>query len=158
MALLKCIVFGLIDLAPVVGVGGGLLAAFVALRTLRHRKESFDVKLAYEILAEINRYWDRIADKEGDFDFNAGQILAQFEIASGLFNDRVLTGAAGKILEDHIVEVFTSWQSDTEGKQLLDKCRSSGRTFEELEKFIQHRFGRALLADAFRTDEKLFES
>lgn len=109
--------------------------------------------MALGIFNEINRYWDRITDNLGSFDYNIGQILVQFETAAGLFNRNVLTKDATDILGDHIVEVFTQIQASPEGKGLLDRCRSSGTTFSELTKFSRQRLPQALSALAYTERE-----
>ena len=78
-----------------------------------------------------------------------GQIFAQFEIASRLFNDRILTNDALPILKDHIIEVYTLVQSSDYGKKFIEDCRSSPTTFEELSKFLKVYFPKALLAQQF---------
>jgi hypothetical protein len=126
------------------------VAAWVGLRTFRSQRTASDVQLALGIFGEINRYWDRISDKSGSYEFNIGQILAQFEIAAGLFNRSVLTKEATDILGDHIVEVFTHIRTSPGGEGLIEQCRSSHSTFSELNKFIKKKMPQALNAIAFR--------
>ena len=135
------------------GIGVAAYGGWIALNTYKHQIETSDVQLALKIFDEINRYWDRIVDGSGAYSYNSGQILAQFEIASGLFNDELLHASAQKILADHIVEVFTAWQADEVGKKLIRDCYSSKDTFIELHKFARSKFPKALLADAFGDTE-----
>lgn len=132
-----------------VGIAIAAWAAFVGLRTFQHQQTTNDVSLALTIFEQINRYWDRADEEFGNRNYNFGQILAYFEVASGLFNDKVLTEQARKILKDHIVEVFASLQSSEAGRDLLEHCRSSGNTFSELNKLAKTHFPEALLAQAF---------
>lgn len=121
-----------------------VVAAWIGLRTFRNQKTVSDVQVALQIFGEINRYWDRIISGDGSYDYNMGQILAQFEIGAGLFNRNALTKDASVILGDHIIEVFTQIQSSPEGKGLLARCCSSNTTFVELFKFIRRRMPQAL--------------
>jgi hypothetical protein len=130
-------------------------AAFVGLRTYAHQRTSYDVNLALSIFAEINRYWDRATASEGATPYNYGQILAHFEIAAALFNDKVLTRQAAKILGDHIVEVFTALEGSENGRALLEHCQSSSETFKDLRKFAKTHFPKALLSQAFSDNRQL---
>jgi hypothetical protein len=75
-----------------------------------------------------------------------GQILAQFEIASALFNNGVLTKTAEPILKDHIVEVFARLISTVEGRETISQCSSSQDTFKELRTFLANHAPTALKA------------
>ena len=144
-------------IAGIVGASTALYAAIVGLKTFRHQQTTNDVSLALAIFEQINRYWDRADEKIGSQAYNFGQALAYFEVASGLFNDGILTNQASKILKDHIVEVFTSFHVSVSGKRLLDHCQSSGTTFSELRKFADQHFSKALLAQAFADDKVKIE-
>lgn len=77
--------------------------------------------MALGIFATINSYWDRISDSNSqNYDYDMGQIFAQFEIAARLFNDSILTKDALPILKDHIVEVYESIQSSDAEKDFLN--------------------------------------
>lgn len=135
-------------LAGLVGAFTAVIATTVGLNTFRHQQTTNDVVLALAIFEQINRYWDR-ADEHGGSNYIFGQILAYFEVAASLFNDGILTKQASKILRDHIIEVFTSLQTSNAGREVIEHCRSSGTTFDELQKFAKTHFPRALLAQAF---------
>ena len=130
--------------------GVALYAAAVGLKTFNSQRTSTDVSLSLTIFAEINRYWDQLSKDASDYDYNMGQILAQFEIASGLFNRGVLTNQATLILGDHIVEVFTQLRASSDGQDLIDRCCSSDTTFEELKRFAASRMPQALNVAQFR--------
>lgn len=129
----------LTTIAAVIGAATAVIAAWIGLRTFSHQRTVNDVNLALNIFAEINRYWDRLNDKDSDYDYNLGQILAYFEIAANMFRNRILTKAATDILGDHIEEVYVKLQSSDYGKNLIDRCRSAETTFKELKKFIEER-------------------
>lgn len=126
------------------GVVIAAVAAWFGLKTFRHQKTTNDVSLALGIFQDINRYWDRIASKDGDQEYNYGQILAYFEIACALFNRSILSSHANAILGDHIVEVFMVLQSTEGGKEIIQRCRSADSTFVELEKFGRKRSSQGL--------------
>ncbi len=106
--------------------------------------------MALGIFATVNFYWDRITDSEGtNYQYDMGQIFAQFETAARLFNDDILTKTALPILKDHIVEVYTFVQSTPEGKVFINSCESSHTTFEELRKFLKIHLPTALLAQQY---------
>jgi hypothetical protein len=135
--------------SAVVGVAIAALVAWQGLRAFLHQRTTNDVALALSLFAEINRYWDRISSREGDAEYNYGQILAYFEVACALFNRQILTTAANSILSDHIVEVFSILQTSEGGKEILRRCRSADSTFSEIEKFGKLKFPQALRAVAF---------
>lgn len=120
------------------------IAAGVGLKTFRSQRTASDVQMALGIFNEINRYWDRLSEQPNNYEYNMGQILAQFEIASGLFNKNILTDDATLILGDHIVEVFSQISMSPDGIRLLETCQSSHSTFQELKKFIRDRMPQAL--------------
>ena len=124
-------------------------AAYIGLRTYAHQRTSYDVSLALNIFAEINRYWDRAIATDALSDYYYGQILVHFEISAALFNDGVLTRQASKILADHIVEVFAALEASESGRALIKHCQSSPDTFDELRKFARRHFPQALLSQAF---------
>ena len=133
------------------GAAVALVAAGVGLRTFRSQRVVSDVQLALSIFSEINRYWDRLSENLGSYEYNMGQILAQFEVAATLFNKRVLAEKASTILGDHIVEVFSQIKASPEGDALLERCKSADSTFVELHIFIRERMPQALNALEFRT-------
>ena len=121
-----------------------LVAAWLGLKTFRNQRVVSDVQLALGIFSEINRYWDRLSQDVGSYDYNMGQILAQFEVASALFNKNVLAEKANSILGDHIVEVFCQIRASSSGQLLIERCRSADTTFSELQRFILKRKPQAL--------------
>jgi hypothetical protein len=129
------------------------IAAFTAIfgiKIFQHQRTSSDVQVALGIFATVNFYWDRITDNDGtNYQYNMGQIFAQFETAARLFNDDILTKNALPILKDHIVEVYTFVQSTPEGKEFINSCKSSQTTFKELRKFLKIHFPTALLAQQY---------
>lgn len=129
-----------------------VVAAWVGLATFKSQRTTSDITLALDIFKEINRYWDRLsAEKDsGSYQYNMGQILVQFEIAAGLFNEKTLSGKANIILGDHIVEVFTLLSSSADGKMLLSQCASSPTTYVELRKFMSERMPQALVSLDFK--------
>jgi len=130
------------------------VAAWVGLWTFRNQRTASDVGLALSIFGEINRYWDRLSANSAEYDYNMGQILAQFEIAAGLFNRGVLTSDAEAILADHIVEVFSQIMSSSSGEELLKRCCSATTTFQELQNFIRKKMPQALNSLEFRNHHK----
>lgn len=144
-------------LANVVTVGVAAFAAYYGVRTFQHQRTSNDVQLALGIFDVINRYWDRLIDSKGaNYDYDMGQILAQFETAAMLFNRKVLTNDALPILKDHIVEVFGSLVTNDEGGKLIQACCSSPDTFKELKTFFKDHTSTALNAISFQ--QKLSEA
>jgi hypothetical protein len=129
------------------------IAAFTAwfgIRIFKHQRTSADVQLALGIFSSINLYWDRITDtKATNYQYDMGQIFAQFETAARLFNDSILTADALPILKDHIIEVYTNVQSTDEGRNFIQNCMSSPTTFEDLRKFLRTHLPTALLAQQF---------
>lgn len=124
--------------------------AWYGIVIFKHQRTSSDVKLALELFATINYYWDRINDnKSASYQYDMGQIFAHFETAAHLFNESILTKDALPILKDHIVEVYTSVQGDESGKKFIESCCSSPTTFEELRKFLAKYFPAALLAQQY---------
>jgi len=140
-------------LSAIANLATAVIAGFTALfgiTIFQHQRTSSDVQLALGIFATINTYWDRITDnKSANYQYDMGQIFAQFEIAAKLFNDAILTDGALPILKDHIIEVYTHVQSTPEGKTFIQNCVSSPTTFEELRKFLKSHFPTALLALQF---------
>jgi len=136
-------------LSTFAGAAVALVAAWVGLKTFRNQRAASDVQLALGIFAEINRYWDRLSENSGSYQYNMGQILAQFEIAAGLFNNKILEEKAAIILADHIVEIFCQIKDSPDGAALLEQCKSSEATFSELKKFINKRAPQALNALKF---------
>lgn len=130
-----------------------MIAGFTAcfgIKIFQHQRTSADVTLALGIFATINGYWDRITDNNGEnYQYDIGQIFAQFETAARLFNDSLLTKDALPILKDHIVEVYTQVQLDEKGQDFIQNCISSPTTFEELQKFLKTHFPTALLAQKY---------
>jgi len=123
-----------------------VIAAWIGLKTFKSQRTVSDIQLAISIFNEINRYWDRIGDGIGTYQFNMGQILAHCEIGADLFNRNALTKDASGFLGDHIVEIFTMIRSSPEGRALIDQCCSSPTTFEQLQKFVRDRMPQALSA------------
>jgi hypothetical protein len=134
------------------------VAAWIGLRAYKDQRTTSDVGLALSIFGEINHYWDRLSEDSGKYEYNMGQILAQFEIAAALFNNRILTKDANVILADHIVEVFTQLNSTTEGETLIERCCSSPSTFKELRSFVNERMPQALNSLDFKTRRTWDES
>ena len=130
------------------------IAIYVGLKTFRQQRTSTDVQLALGIFSNINAYWDRLTDTAGaNYQYNMGQILAQFELAAMLFNNKTLSKDALPILKDHIVEVFTALQVSEEGKKIIDVCRSSPDTFKELTRFAREHMPTALRVLSFCESE-----
>jgi len=127
-------------------------AGWVGLATFKRQRTTSDIDFAFKIFGEINRYWDRITDGSS-YDYNMGQILAHFEIASSLFNHQILSTDANSILRDHIIEVFTLIQSSDGGRLLLDRCGSSDSTFLELRKFAREHMPQALSVQKFNAQK-----
>ena len=123
------------------------IVAYLGLITFQHQRTSNDVELALGIFSSINCYWDRLTDSKGvNYKYDMGQILTHFELAATLFNNSTLTSQALPILKDHIVEVFTSIQISPDGHLLIETCRSSPETFNELRKFAKQHMPTALNA------------
>ncbi len=142
--------------ANVATAGIAAFTAWFGIRIFKHQRTSSDIQLALGIFATINSYWDRISDNRGKtYQYDMGQIFAQFETAARLFNDSILTKGALPILKDHIVEVYTSVQSSDEGKKFIENCISSPTTFEELRKFLQKHFPTALLAQQHLSNDRV---
>ncbi|MEQ8741699.1 hypothetical protein [Parasphingorhabdus sp.] len=137
-------------MSTVASVATVLVTGFTAwfgIRIFKHQRTSSDIKLALEIFSTINNYWDRINDSNSQhYNYDMGQIFAQFETAARLFNDSILTDDALPILKDHIVEIYTAVESSDEGKNFIRDCVSSPTTFSELRKFLKKHFSTALLA------------
>lgn len=139
--------------AALTTAGIAAYAGYLGIRTFQHQRTSFDIQLALGIFDTINRYWDRLTDtKSANYDYDMGQILAQFEVAASLFNHDILTKSALPILKDHIVEIFSSIAVSTDGPRLLQACCSSPETFKELRTFLKKHTPTALNAMAFRDD------
>jgi hypothetical protein len=128
------------------------IAGYVGVRTFQHQRTSYDVSLAMDIFRDINTHWNRVIDGDSkNYYYEIGQILVHFEIAATLFNKRVLTGTALPILRDHIVEVYSALISDVSTAAIVDNCRSSDKTFSELDRFLKKHFPTALTALDHRT-------
>jgi hypothetical protein len=135
------------------------LTAWFGLKAFHYQRTSSDVLLALSIFSSINSYWDRIKDNKGEtYSYDMGQIFTQFEIASKLFNDTVLSKDALHILKDHIIEVYTAIQSSEDGPKFIESCISSPTTFDELKKFLKQHFPTALLAQKYASDNKIDEN
>ena len=80
------------------------------------------------------------------------QPLSYFEISCSMLNKGVLTKDASDVLSAHIIEVFTSLEMSDFGKSLIEKCRSSNQTFDELRLYSKRKFPQALNAAAFGQD------
>lgn len=138
-------------LSTLVAAATAVSAGYLGIRTFQHQRTSNDVQLALGIFSDINGYWDRIVDSESrHYEYDVGQILAQFEVAASLFNKAILTKDALPILKDHIVESFTHIKMSDEGKGIVQACQSSPTTFEELNKFLKKHLPTALNAASFR--------
>jgi hypothetical protein len=143
--------------ANVATAGVAAFAAYYGVRTFQHQRTANDIQLALNIFQSINRYWDRMIDtKSANYDYDMGQILAQFETAATLFNRQVLTRDALPILKDHIVEVFGSLVANSDGEKLINASCSSPDTFKELKAFLKEHTSTALNALSFR--EKFLEA
>lgn len=106
------------------------------------------------IFSSINAYWDRITDtKAANYEYDMGQIFAQFETAAQLFNESILTEDALPILKAHIIEVYTKVQSSEEGRIFIQNCVSSPTTFDDLRKFLRTHLPTALLAQQFANEQ-----
>lgn len=139
-------------LSALASAGTVLIAAYVALfglHTFEHQRQVNEINLGLQIFSEINRYWDRVVEGSDNPTYEYGQILTYFEVAAAMFNRGTLSNAAGEILKDHIIEVFSQLSASHSGKALLDQCRSANSTFEQLEKFAKKNFPRMLLANSF---------
>jgi hypothetical protein len=140
-------------IAAIAAVITTLIASWIGFTTFRQQRTSADITLAFSIFSAINCYWDRLVDDthSRSYKYNMGQILTQFELAAGLFNNKTLSNKALPILKDHIIEVFSSLEHSTDGEKILDACRSSADTFKELRNFAKRHMPSSsalLLADA----------
>jgi hypothetical protein len=132
-------------IAAVAAVVTAAVAIKLGFQTFQHQRTTADVQLALSLFERINVYWDRLTDsKSANYQYDMGQILAQFELAAMLFNTKTLSGGALPILKDHIVEVFTALQLSDEGQKIIGLCKSSPDTFSELTKFSRQHMPTAL--------------
>lgn len=128
-------------IAAVCGSGAliaAVIGAFLANRSFRHQVTNANIETSLAIFRDINAYWDRITDSGGtSFEYDLGQILTQFELASMLFNRGILTRQALPILKDHIIEVFRGIRGSDLGEKFIEKCMSSDTTLCELKAFMK---------------------
>jgi hypothetical protein len=116
--------------------GIAVYAANVGIKTLKHQRDSANIAVAVNLFDRINGYWDKMQEPNSKPDYCLGQVLAYYETAAALINNKHLSDPAELILKDHIAEVWSKLTDDPYHREIIKKLESSDTSFSELKKFV----------------------
>lgn len=96
-----------------------------------------DMQTVLSIWERLDHHWCRflVAKTEADRTFEFGQLTGYYELACGLFKDRVLTTKASRTLREHLEEILPRMQANDDFASRFDDLRSQPNTFANIEWF-----------------------
>jgi hypothetical protein len=85
----------------------------------------------------LDHHWCRLlqADSDAAKQFEFGQLSGYYELACGLFRDKVLTTKAARTLREHLREILPKMRAHSDFRARFDSLRSEPQTFENINWF-----------------------
>ena len=120
--------------APFVAVG-----IWQARTALRDQNTSSDMQTVLTLWERLDHHWCRFLAAKSDHDryFEFGQLSGYYELAAGLFKDKVLTTRAARTLQEHLAEILPRMQANADFASRFDALRSEPNTFNNIEWFCR---------------------
>lgn len=109
-------------------------ALFQTHSALKGQTVASDLQTVLSIWEKLDEHWDRFrkSQSEADKNFEFGQLAGYYELAAGLFKDRILSTKAARTLDEHLAEILPM-MSEHEGFRVrMNELRTSEKTFENI--------------------------
>lgn len=118
-------------------VAFGVLQSKTALQS---QNVSGDMQTVLVIWERLDHHWCRFlaAKSEKGRAFEFGQLSGYYELACGLFRDRVLTTQAARTLREHLTEILPRMQANPDFAARFESLRGEPSTFENIEWFCSN--------------------
>jgi hypothetical protein len=115
-------------------------------RALVAQRKASDIQSVLEIWGRLDAHWVRFrsagANKEKQ-KFEFGQLVGYYELACGLFRDKVFSTKAARTLEEHLDEILPAMRSHPTFDAFFETLRSKSETYANIHWFcdrnIKHR-------------------
>lgn len=105
-----------------------------ASKALLSQNKSTDVASVIAIFQILDAHWCRFKSATGDSNqsFEFGQLISYYELSCRLFRDRVFQTKAATTLYEHLHDVLTLMQSNSEFKRRFEDLRTQEDNYENI--------------------------
>jgi len=123
----------------------GLSAPFIIIalvqtqRALNGQRIADELQTVLALWERFDEHWGRFLKAQNDTDkkFEFGQLATYYEIACGLFCNRILTSRAADTLDEHLSEILPRMQKNEGFAARFDALRSTPDTFANIKCYCE---------------------
>lgn len=125
-------------LITAISLPGAVIALFLTWKSLRQQTIGSDMQTVLTIWDKLGELWVRFraAKEEVEKEFGFGQLTSYYELACGLFRDRVLTTDAARTLREHLRDILPVMLDHPAFAARFKKLATSPDTFENIRWFV----------------------
>jgi hypothetical protein len=118
--------------APAIVVG-----VWQSKSALESQSVASDMQTVLSLWERLDHHWCRFlaSETEAARSFEFGQLAGYYELACGLFRDRVLTTKATRTLREHLEEILPRMKDNKDFAARFESLRSQPSTFANIEWF-----------------------
>lgn len=111
-----------------------VLALFQTRTALKGQTVASDLQTVLSLWEKLDEHWDRFrkAQQDADKNFEFGQLSGYYELACGLFKDRILSTKAARTLDEHLSDVLPKMLEHKAFKDRFKTLTSTPKTFENI--------------------------